>query len=355
MAEHLRRQGFGVRTAAEIEEGIRIVQRTAINVLVIDVTEPVVATVSAIGRALASNPSIVVIVMTAPDAARVAVWCLEAGATRCLVKPIDPAALEIGIRSAVMARADQVRNDHRVRWLRQTLSESVSQLAEERVKQIRWSVAALESLTVALEAKDEYMTGHSLRVADVAGAIAAEMGRTEDEIGAVRLAGRIHDIGMIGVPSRLLLKAGPLTPEEMASVKEHVVLACRILEPFETLGEVVAFIRGHHERWDGGGYPDGLAGESIPWGGRVLAAAETFDAVTSRRPFRGEMTRPAAIQLMASLVGTALDPLVFQALRTVVTKQLVLEFLSDRGGHVPEDPLTVQLLLDDERRVMDGG
>jgi putative nucleotidyltransferase with HDIG domain len=227
-----------------------------------------------------------------------------------------------------MTREEQLQGDRRVRWLRQTLSDSVSELAKERANLTRWSVGALEALTTALEAKDEFLTGHSLRVAHVAGAIAAELGKTEDEIEAVRLAGRLHDIGMIGVPSRLLAKPGTLTSEEMSSIEEHVLVACRILEPFESLREVVSFIRGHHERWDGTGYPDRISGQAIPWGGRVLAAAETYDALTSPRPYRGEMTGNQAIELMAGLAGNALDPLVFQAARTVVTKRLVLSFLS---------------------------
>ncbi|MFN0180519.1 MAG: HD-GYP domain-containing protein [Gemmatimonadales bacterium] len=216
-------------------------------------------------------------------------------------------------------------------------------------------MAALEALTAALEAKDEFFTGHSLRVAHVAEAIAAELGKPEQDIESVRLAARLHDIGMIGVPSRLLGKAGPLTPDEMNVVREHVAVACHILAPFESLQEVVTFIRGHHERWDGAGYPDGLAGEAIPWGGRVLAAAETFDALTSRRPFRRELSRGAALHLVAGLAGSALDPVVVEALRAVVTNELVISFLDDRAGFVQEDETTLQLLMDDERRLIGGG
>jgi putative nucleotidyltransferase with HDIG domain len=352
---YLEQRGYAVRVTGDLDQGALIASRSPIRAMVIDVSESEMKVVAAIGTMLATNPAMAVVALTAPDAARVAVWCLEAGATRCLVKPVEPTVLELGIRSAMMARVEQLNGDRRVRWLRETLSESVAALTEERSKLVRWSVAALEALTAALEAKDEYMAGHSLRVAHVAGTIAAELGRTDEEIESVRLAGRLHDIGMIGVPSRLLAKAGPLTAEEMTSVKEHVVVGRRILEPFESLREIVSFIRGHHERWDGTGYPDRLAGGAIPWGGRVLAVAETFDAVTSPRPFRGEMTRPAAMELMAGLAGRALDPLVFQALRTVVTKRLVLAFLSDRDGFVPEDPATLQVLIDDERRVIGGG
>jgi len=127
-------------------------------------------------------------------------------------------------------------------------------------------------------------------------------------------------------------KEGPLTPEEFEHVKQHVIIGAQILAPLTHLGDVVSMVRSHHERWDGTGYPEGLRGEEIPMGGRVIAAAEIFDALTTSRPYQERMTPEQAVERLADLSGTVLDPKVFEALMSIVARRGTLVFLDEDAG-----------------------
>ena len=138
--------------------------------------------------------------------------------------------------------------------------------------------------------------------------IAAELGLDDEQVEQVRMAGRLHDIGKIGIREEILNKQGPLTADEYEHVKQHVVIGSQILAPLAHLGDIIAFVRSHHERWDGQGYPDGLQGEEIPLGARILAAAEIYDALTTSRPYQEKMPPEVAVERMRDLAGTVLDP-----------------------------------------------
>ena len=157
--------------------------------------------------------------------------------------------------------------------------------------------------------------------------VAESLGLDADTVENVRLAGRLHDVGKIGVSDMVLAKPSALTPEEYAQVKEHVRIGLEILAPLRHLGHVLRYVADHHERWDGKGYPKGLAGEEISIGGRILAAADAYEAVTSARTYREAMTPEQALTHLARLAGSLLDPTVFAALRTVVERGRTLTFL----------------------------
>ena len=187
-----------------------------------------------------------------------------------------------------------------------------------------------EALVAALEAKDPYARGRAARVAALAASVAAELGLDEDLVESVRLAARLRDVGMIGVRDEVLHKPGPLTPEERAQVRAHVRLGLDILAPLGAvggMGDVMAAVADHHERWDGGGYPRGVAGPAIAAGGRVLAAADAWDAVTSPRAYQGAMAPEEALAYLGTLVGGLLDPAVYEALARVVRRGEALRFL----------------------------
>jgi HD-GYP domain-containing protein (c-di-GMP phosphodiesterase class II) len=128
--------------------------------------------------------------------------------------------------------------------------------------------------------------------------IAAELGLSDEEVEQVRMAGRLHDIGKIGIREEILTKEGPLTAEEYEQVKQHVVIGSQILAPLSHLGEIISFVRNHHERWDAHGYPDQLRAEEIPLGARILAGAEIYDALTTSRPYQEKMPPEVAVERM---------------------------------------------------------
>ena len=154
----------------------------------------------------------------------------------------------------------------------------------------------------------------------MAAAIATELGLPSHIVEQVRLAGRLRDVGRIGVREAVLNKAGTLTDEELEHIREHLLIGVEILAPLEHLGPVITFVQDHHERWDGAGYPRRLQGAEISIGGRILAAADAFNALTSLRPHREPITPERAAVFMEALAGTLLDPEVYQALRRFLAR-----------------------------------
>ena len=184
-------------------------------------------------------------------------------------------------------------------------AEDVRRLYRQQQRSICQSLLALAN---ALDAKDAYTRGHSERVAALGRRIAAALGLDADQIDAVGEAGLLHDIGKIGVPEPTLQKPGPLTAEEWHAMRRHPLVGAQIVAPFEFFARSAPLIRHHHERWDGSGYPDGLAGVAIPLGARILAVADVFDALTSRRPYRAAMPRDAGLAVLLDEAGRTLDP-----------------------------------------------
>jgi putative nucleotidyltransferase with HDIG domain len=166
---------------------------------------------------------------------------------------------------------------------------------------------SLLGLANALEAKDVYTRGHSERVGASSRELALRIGMSTAEADVVARAGLLHDIGKIGIPEGLLRKPGPLTPEEWSIMRRHPVIGAQIVAPFEFFTTGALVIRHHHERFDGSGYPDGLAGSSIPLGARIVAIADVYDALTSDRPYRPAMSAETALAEIRGQAGRGFD------------------------------------------------
>ena len=187
----------------------------------------------------------------------------------------------------------------------------------------------VEALVNAMEAKSPYLRGHSHRVAALSASLATELGLPDEDIEAIRLAGTLHDVGKIGVREAILDKPGRLTPDEFAHVQQHVSVGLNILSPLPQLGRIRDYIAHHHERIDGSGYPAGLAGDAVSLGGRILAAADALDALTSPRAYRMAMTIDDAIAKLMSLGVHGICPVVLPALERLVSRGQVLVFIND--------------------------
>jgi HD-GYP domain-containing protein (c-di-GMP phosphodiesterase class II) len=172
----------------------------------------------------------------------------------------------------------------------------------------------LERLAGALEARDPYTQGHSRRVARHAAGIAKRMGLPRAEVARIRTAGAVHDVGKIETPAGIMNKPGRLTDEEFAVIKLHPTAGARMVTGLGD-DELTRIVRHHHERLDGGGYPDGLSGNRIPVGARIVAVADTFDAITSTRPYRPAKRHREALEVLAAEAGTQLDPDAVRAFR----------------------------------------
>lgn len=173
--------------------------------------------------------------------------------------------------------------------------------------------AAVRSLAEIVDHRDATTYHHSTRVAVNAARLARALELPDDEIELIEQAAAVHDLGKIGVPDRVLLKPGPLTGPEEDLMREHTELGSRILTRFELFRPGADIVRHHHERWDGAGYPDGLAGEAIPYGARIVAVVDSFDAMTSDRPYRAALGEAEAMRRLAEGAGSQWDPAVIAA------------------------------------------
>jgi putative nucleotidyltransferase with HDIG domain len=178
----------------------------------------------------------------------------------------------------------------------------------------RQTFSALKVLAQMLDERDEHTHHHCQRVADHATAICHELGLSQGEIDVVSRAAYLHDIGKIGMSNEILFKPGALTPAEREAAKRHVVVGASLLESFPLFQRGALYVRHHHERWDGHGYPDGLKGEQIPLGARILTVADSFQAMIEDRPYRGALPIETALSEINRFSGTQFDPAVVRAL-----------------------------------------
>jgi putative nucleotidyltransferase with HDIG domain len=329
LRKFLTQQGYEVAVAATGEEALAILQRQKITGMLLDVNLPGMSGVELVPQIMELEPTIALLMLTAVNDATSAALCMQRGAFDYLIKPIDLGHLGRAIHHALERRNTLLESQQVNQWLKEEVAARVAERRVEQANQERLSVATLEALVNALEAKDPYLRGHSARVADLSAMIAAEFGCPDEQVETVRTGGRLHDIGKIGIREEILNKQGPLTEEEFEHVKQHVTVGSQILSPLVHLRDVIGFVRSHHERWDGSGYPDRLAGDAIPLGARIVGAAEIFDALTTARPYQEKMPPEMAVERMRDLIGTVVDPAVHRALEAVVTHRQTLVFLDD--------------------------
>ena len=332
LRKFLKQQQFEVYAAGSGDEALQQLRLHKVSLMLSDIRMPGTSGVDLVPQALEIEPDLAILMLTAVNDATSAALCMQRGAMDYLTKPIELADLGRAVQRALKRREMLLENRELNQWLKEEVTTRTAELQRERNRLERVSTATLEALVNALEAKDPYLRGHSARVADLSATLAAEVGLPEEEVERVRMAGRLHDLGKIGTREAVVNKEGPLSPEEFEHVKQHVIIGAQILAPLTHLGDVVSMVRSHHERWDGTGYPDGLRGEEIPMGGRVIAAAEVLDALTTSRPYQEKMTPEQAVERMADLSGTVLDPRVFEALTRIVGRRGTLVFLDEDVG-----------------------
>ena len=333
----LDRRGYAVTLVGDAAAALHALEAVPAGhyaLMLCDVRMPGMSGLDLVPRAREIDPALAVMMLSAVDNAASARSAFVAGAVDYLVKPLELSALQAAVEEALRRRTLEVARRTAESVLRDELATQQAAVAaaqREVARSVRaTSVAVAEALVTALEAKDTFAAGRAARVATLAASIAAELDYDEDMVESVRLAARLHDVGTIGVRDDVLHKPGPLTPEERAHVREHVRLGLEILKPLAAvpgMDDVTAAVADHHERWDGTGYPRAIAGRAIAPGGRVLAAADVWDAVTSARSYQGAMAPDAALAYLRTLVGGLLDPEVYAALAKVVGRGEALQFL----------------------------
>jgi putative two-component system response regulator len=270
----LRREGFEVRDASGGAAALLECASFRPDLILLDILMPGLDGFEVCRRIKAAPETRLtpVVLITGLSATEDRIKGINAGADDFLSKPIDINELVARTRSLLRLKqyTDELEN----------------------------AEAVLFSLAHSIEARDPYTRGHCERLAEVSARLAGRLGVPEEEIKALRRAGIVHDIGKVAVPDAILLKRGPLSPEEKELIRKHPVVGERICAPLKTFRAVLPIIRHHHERFDGSGYPDGLRGKAIPLTARILQLADVFDALTTDRPYRKADPPEVALQIM---------------------------------------------------------
>lgn len=303
IAQWLDREGFQCQLAHSAAEAVSRAARDPFDIVLADVHLPDDSGLDLAHRLKAEDEALQVIMITGSTMLETAVEALRLDADDYLIKPFEAPALMHAVRRAIEHRRLLLEN----RGYRQNLEERVR---EQGRRLERLYLSSITSLVTALEAKDPHTRGHSDRVARTAVALAEEIGDVDVE--SLRIGAQLHDIGKIGINGGILRKSGPLTGEEMDEVRRHPEIAVEILSPLLDDPIALDVVRHHHERWDGAGYPDGLAGEEIPLVARIAAVADAYDAMITARPYRSARTPAEAIAELQAEAGRQFDPAIIR-------------------------------------------
>jgi response regulator RpfG family c-di-GMP phosphodiesterase len=326
----LRKAGYDVHVRESGPAALDLLELEQFAVMLCDDEMPGMSGLQLVQRALRLDPDLAVLLLGGVNEARAATSALSHGALEYLVKPVAVPDLEAAIARAAHRRQLEIGRRSFERQIREEVMLRTMELEKEKAALRALTIGIAETLINAMEAKDVYLRGHSQRVAEQAASVAEELALDPDVVEDIRLAGRLHDIGKIGIREAILNKPDALTAEEYAHVKEHVRIGMDILEPLRHIPQALEYIHDHHEHFDGSGYPRGKRGIEISIGGRILAACDAFDAMTSRRAYREALDEKHVIDDLRSHVGRLLDPAVFAALEKVVVRRRTLTFIDDR-------------------------
>ena len=290
VADNLEQEGYAVERASSGEEALRKVDAASFDLVLLDVMMPGLTGYQVCERLKRDQKTrlLPVVMLTALDKREDKIRGIAAGADDFINKPFDRAELLIRVKSCI------------------------------RTKRLTDDLETAESILVALgnaiDAKDTYTEGHAERVAHYSVAIGKQLGLPYEALRRLRLGGVLHDIGKIGVPEAILNKPGPLTTDEFAVMKKHPEIGERICAPLKSLREMLPAIRSHHERPNGSGYPDGLAGDEIPVEARIVCLADVYDALATTRSYKRAFTRERCIAILRDDTAKGLfDPLVVEA------------------------------------------
>lgn len=300
----LREEGFRTSCVKSGESAVKFLLTNRPDLILLDVHMPGMDGFETIAeiRKNTNTAKIPVIFLTADDDSETETRGLKAGAVDFIRKPFVPEVLLLRVTHIL-----------ELTCLQENLIYEVEKKTREVVKQHekleKISVQIVKCLSGAIDAKDAYTNGHSIRVAEYSRAIAWRAGLPKQIQDDIYMVGLLHDVGKIGISDVIINKTTRLSDEEYDIIKTHPVMGAKILKSITEFPKLVAGARSHHERYDGKGYPDGLAGENIPIEGRIIAVADAYDAMSSKRSYRGVLPQAQVRAEIEKGKGTQFDPL----------------------------------------------
>lgn len=287
------RGSYNILTASNGIEGLEVVKREGdrISLIVSDQKMPVMEGTEFLKKVNETHPEIVKILLTGHQDSDIIVSAInDCQLYQYILKPFDPEELKVSVTNGLKKFELATRKTLIMKDLKELFYKTI------------------KSISCALDAKDPYTHGHSLRVTLYSLILASKLGLTDSALEEIETAGLLHDIGKIGIPQSILCKTSKLTDEEFEIMKDHTGQGAKMIQNVKKLRAVASWLKSHHERWDGRGYPCGLKGTEIPLFARVIALADTYDAMTSTRPYRKALPHEVAIQEIKRCSGVQFDP-----------------------------------------------
>jgi putative two-component system response regulator len=329
IARCLRQEGYTCQIASGADEALVILEREPITLMVSDINMPGCSGMELLALTRTKHPDVAVIMVTAVDDRRTAIQALTLGAFGYIIKPFDLNELVINVANALERR--------RLSLLSQAHQERLEAEVRARTSDIRRREEEIaRRLVSAAEHRDTDTGAHVRRIGLYSAAVAEAVGWPQGMIDDLRVAAMMHDIGKIGVPDSILLKPSLLTEEEMAVIRRHPVIGSAILEgsdiPLLEMAREIAL--GHHERWDGSGYPAGLREEKIPQSARIVAVVDVYDALVHDRVYRPAVPEPEVLALLMEHRGKYFDPTILDAFFELLPEiRRIRETVRDSSGH----------------------
>lgn len=287
----LEQEGHPVRAFEDPAEALDAVRAHAPRILVTDLVMSGLSGVDLAREARSMDPEIGVVLVTGAGEEEGVTATQRLDISSYLSKPIEPKKLTRAVREVYLERAADEHHQQMVRWMYDAMERS-----EAAIREV--TLGTLSSLMNALDARSPYFQGHSRAVAMQAAAIAHTLGLDESEVEEIRVAGLLHDVGMIGVPDSIVDKPDTLTEEEAARIRSHCSVGAAIIEPMKHLGAVPRYVLEHHERLDGSGYPAGKRGEEISLGGQIVGISEAWTGILESRAYREGREREEGMEIL---------------------------------------------------------
>jgi putative two-component system response regulator len=317
-------------------EALECIRREPVDLITLDLNMPGMNGQELMRTVRSEFPHIEIVIITGCGSIESAVEGVRAGICDYIQKPFDVVQVSAAVGRALARKGAQgrlasflkelgsvvghdrgaqailedVQRSEKLREQVSTVFPDTNRRGEAAVQAIDEprTMEFLEVLAETIEVKDRFMRGHARRVSYYAGLLGERLALEAHELEEVRVAAFLHDLGKVGIPTDLLLRAGPLDPSERALVEQHPAIGARLVKPLALPNAVASAIHHHHEWWDGSGYPDRLKGEEIPRTSRIIAVVDAFDAMSSDRPYRRALVRDAAVDEIRRFAGIQFDP-----------------------------------------------